>query len=85
MFVFLTMSVLSIRPGGLRTQLRFAARRLRIALVLGGVYLLTSGVIRLAFPDGPVADWGPPLLAAALVILFVVLAQDPKLRDPTRR
>jgi hypothetical protein len=76
-FVFFSISVLSIRPGGLRQQLRFAARRLRIAIVLGGVYLIASGVVRIAFPDGPVTEWGPPLLAVALSVLFFVLAQDP--------
>jgi hypothetical protein len=75
--VFFSITVLSIRPGGLRRQLRFAARRLRIALILGGVYVFTTGVIRIAFPDGPVIEWGPPVLALALCVLFLVLAQDP--------
>jgi hypothetical protein len=77
MFVFLTLTALSFRPGGLQAQLHFAARRFRIALVLGGIYLIVTGVIRIAFPDGVVADWGPPLFAVALVILFAVLGQDP--------
>ncbi len=75
--VFFSITVLSIRPGGLRRQLRFAARRLRIALSLGGVYVFTTGVLRIAFPDGPITDWGPPLLALALCVLFLVFAQDP--------
>jgi len=77
LLVFLATTILSLRPGGLRRQLNFAARRLRIALVLGGVYLVTTAIIRVAFPDGPVTDWGPPLLALALAVLFLVLAQDP--------
>jgi hypothetical protein len=79
--VVLATTVLSLRPGGLRRQLRLAARRLRIFLVLGGVYVLGSLVIRLAFPEGPVADYGPPALALVLVAVFVIAAQDPA---PTR-
>ena len=64
---FLTLTVLSFRPGGLRRQLRFAARRLRLALVLGGIYVLASTVARLllgvGWVGGWVADWGPPAVA----------------------
>jgi hypothetical protein len=77
----LTLTILSLRPGGFRRQLRMAARRLRIFLVLGGVYLAASLVIRLFFPDGPVADYGPPAVGLVLVIVFVIAAQDPA---PTR-
>jgi hypothetical protein len=79
--VFLTVTILSLRPGGLRRQLRMAARRLRIFLVLGGVYLAGSLVIRLLFPAGPVADYGPPGLALVLAVVFLIVAQDPA---PTR-
>ena len=75
--VALTVTVLSFRPGGLRRQLRFAARRLRIFLVLGGVYVLGSGVMRIAFTSGPVADFGPPALALVLGVVFLIVAQDP--------
>lgn len=74
----LVVGVLSIRPGGLRRQLRHAARRLRIALILGGVYLLGSALLRLLF-RGPVGDYGPAGLAVLLALVFVVLAQDPDL------
>jgi hypothetical protein len=74
----LVVSVLSIRPGGLRRQLRHAVRRLRIALVLGGVYLIGSALLRLFF-TGLVADYGPPVLALLLAAIFLVLAQDPDL------
>ena len=77
----LTVTVLSLRPGGFRRQLRMAARRLRIVLVLGGVYVVASIVIRLFFPDGPVADYGPAAVALVLVIVFVIAGQDPA---PTR-
>jgi len=73
----LTASVLSIRPGGLRRQLRFVARRLRLGLLLGGVYLLGSAIVRLAFTQGPISDFGLPVLALVLVAVFMVLGQDP--------
>jgi hypothetical protein len=75
--VGLTATILSLRPGGLRRQLRFAARRFRIALVLGGVYLVGSFVIRLVFPTGPVSDYGPAVLAISLAVVFLVAARDP--------
>ena len=71
------VTVLSLRPGGIRRQLRFAARRFRIVLALGGVFLVGSSIIRIFFRDGAVADWGPPALALVLGGVFVVLAQDP--------
>ena len=79
--VGLAVTVMSLRPGGIRQQLRLAARRLRIFLVLGGVYLGSSLVIRLFFPEGPVADYGPPAIAIVLAIVFLIAAQDPA---PTR-
>ena len=71
------VTILSLRPGGIRRQIRFVARRFRIGLALGGVFLLGSSVFRVAFPDGAVADFGPPALALVLGVVFVVLAQDP--------
>lgn len=79
--VAFTAIVLSVRPGGFRRQLRLVARRLRIVLWLGGIYVVGSIVIRLAFPDGPVADYGPAALALALVVVFIIVGQDPA---PTR-
>jgi hypothetical protein len=73
----LVVSVLSIRPGGLRRQLRFAARRLRLGLLLGGVYLVGSAVVRIAFPQSAISDFGLPILALALVAVFMVFGQDP--------
>ena len=77
--------VLSIRPGGLRRQLRLAARRLRLVLVLGGVYLILSTAIRVFFPDGWVSDYGPPVLALVLAGAFLVLAQDPAMPPQTKQ
>ena len=75
----LSLSILSLRPGGLRRQLRFAARRLRITLILSGAFLIGSGIVRLAFPQGPVADFGPPALAVVLAAVFLVIGRDPRL------
>jgi hypothetical protein len=77
LLIFLTITLLSLRPGGLRRQLRFAARRFRVALVLGGIYLAVTIVIRLFFPDGLIAEWGPPAAALVLAVAFIVLSQDP--------
>lgn len=79
-FVFLmafAFTVLSLRPGGLRRQLRFAARRLRIVLVLGGIYLVVSTIIRLVFAEGPIVDFGLPILAIILAAVFVVIGREP--------
>ncbi len=74
----LALTILSLRPGGLRRQLRFAARRFRIFLVIGGAFIFVSGAIRLLFPSGPVADYGPIVLGVVLGLVFLVLIQDPK-------
>jgi len=74
----LSLSILSLRPGGIRRQLRLVARRLRIVIVLLGLYAFGSLIIRLVFPAGPVADWGPPVMATVLLVVFVVVGQDPR-------
>jgi hypothetical protein len=73
-----SVTVLSLRPGGLRRQLRFAARRLRILLVLGGVYVAASTVVRLVFQEGPVVDFGLPVLAVVLALAFLLVGRDPE-------
>jgi len=78
------VTILSLRPGGLRRQLRFAARRFRVALALGGVFLVGSSFVRIAFPSGPVADLGPPALAIVLSAVFIVLAQEPAPEPPEK-
>jgi hypothetical protein len=78
------LTVLSIRPGGLRRQLRLAARRFRIALALGGIWLLASLAGRVAFPNGPVSDYGPAVLAILLGAVFIFLGQDPDQSITTR-
>lgn len=74
----LILSVLSLRPGGIRRQLRLVARRFRIVLVLLGLYVIGSLIIRLVFPSGPLADWGPPVMATVMAVVFVVVGQDPR-------
>ena len=74
--VGVALTVLSIRPGGLRRQLRLAARRFRIVLVLGGIWTLGSLIIRLAFPNGPVSDYGPAVIAIVLGVVFMFIGQD---------
>lgn len=78
----LSLTILSLRPGGIRRQLRFAARRFRIVLVLGGVYVIGSSILRFAFPQGPVADYGIPALAILVTAVFLVVGRDPVTADP---
>ena len=85
LLVFLSITILSLRPGGIRRQLRFAARRLRLALVLGGIYVVATALVRIFFPEGALADWGPPALAVALVIAFAILGQDGSAAERTTR
>jgi len=80
--VGLSLTILSLRPGGIRRQLRFAARRFRIVLVLGGIYVIGSSILRLAFPQGPVADYGSPALAILVVAVFLVVGRDPVTAGP---
>jgi hypothetical protein len=75
----LAVSVLALRPGGFRRQLRLVARRFRIVLALGGAYVFGSLVIRLLFTSGPVNEWGPIALALVLAGVFVFAARDPAL------
>jgi hypothetical protein len=77
LLALLTATILSLRPGGIRRQLRFAARRLRIVLVLGAVYVVASTIIRIFFASGPVSDYGPPAIALVLFAVFLFAARDP--------
>jgi hypothetical protein len=85
LLLLLTISVLSLRPGGLRRQLQFAARRLRIVLVLGGIYVAFSTVVGLWFHSGPIAEYGPPVVAVVLLIVFLVVGRDPAQAAPRGR
>ena len=77
LIVGLGLTILSLRPGGIRRQLRLAARRFRIVLVVAGIYVVSSLVIRVFFPTGPVNDFGPPAIAIVLGIVTLYLARDP--------
>jgi hypothetical protein len=79
LLVVLVISVLSIRPGGLRSQLRNVARRLKLALVLTGIYLLSSAALRLAFPGSEPAEIATVAIAGGLAVTFLVLGQDRQL------
>jgi len=80
-----SVTILAMRPGGLRRQLSLAARRFRIFLALGGLYLVGSGAIRLVFPSGPFSDYGPAGLALVLVVVFLLIARDPAGTDTRSR
>jgi hypothetical protein len=75
--VGLSLTVLSIRPGGIRKQLGFVARRFRIMLVLGGIFVAGSSIIRFEAPQGVIADYGPAALAVVLAGIFLVVGRDP--------
>ena len=85
LLVFLSITILSLRPGGIRRQLRFAAKRLRLAIVLGGIYVVASTLVRIFLPQGPLADWGLPGLAIVLVVAFAILGQNPAAQEPVSR
>ena len=76
LIVVVVVSVLSIRPGGLRSQLRNVARRLRLALILSGIYLAISTDLRVAFPDSTAAEAAMVAIGAGLGITFLILGQD---------
>jgi hypothetical protein len=76
LLVFVIVSALSLRPGGFRNQLRNIARRFKLAMILGGVYLLCSTVLRLAFPSSGLAEIGMVAVAGVLCITFLVLSPD---------
>jgi hypothetical protein len=84
--VVLMVTVLSVRPGGFRLQLKLVARRFRIMLVLGGIFILGSAAMRLLFSSGPVLDFGPIALAVALAVGFIIWGRDPAMTapDPTK-
>ena len=81
----LSITALAIRPGGFRRQLQLAGRRLRLVLALGGIYVVGTTVIRIFFPNGWVAEYGPIAIAIALAGAFVVLAQDPAAPPAAKR
>ncbi len=75
--IVLGVTVLSFRPGGIRRQMGFVARRFRIMLVLGGIFVAGSTIIRIAAPEGVIADYGPPAIAIVLAGTFLIVGRDP--------
>ncbi len=73
----ISLSILSLRPGGIRQQLRLVARRFRIVLILGGIWIFGSLILRLAFPTGPVSEYGSPALAIGVAVVFFFVGRDP--------
>lgn len=75
LFPVLAIGILSIRPGGLRRQLREVRRRLKLALVLAGIYLVASAALRLWLGE---TRSEPPTyaLAAVLAVTFVALSYE---------
>ncbi len=71
--------VFSLRPGGLRVQLRLMKRRARILFILAGIFLVASFVIRVAAPNVTISDIGVIALGLAIAIVFLIWAQDPPL------
>src|ERR1700687_327951 len=73
--LMVAMSGVALSTGGCG----LTARRFRLVLLLGGVYLVLSTAIRVFFPDGWVSDYGPPVVALVLAGALLGLAQDPAL------
>lgn len=75
----LITGVFSLRPGGLRVQLRLMKRRFRVAFTLAGIFLVVSFVIRVAAPTTLISDIGVIALGLATAVAFLIWAQDPPL------
>lgn len=74
----IVLITLSQRPGGFRNALRNVVRRLKLFLVLAGVYLLTTPLLRLLLKD-TAADLATAAVAAVLAVVFLIQAQDRQL------
>lgn len=76
LLVIVVLSVLTMRPGGLRYQIRNVGRRLKLAILLGGIFMLVSAVFRLALPNSVMGEVGLGLVGLVLAVVFVILSQD---------
>ena len=72
----LTFGLLSLRPGGLRNQLRNVARRFKLALLLGGIYMVVAAALRLLSPNELITEGGMVAVALVLGGIFLVRAQE---------
>ncbi len=79
LLLFVVFSVLSLRPGGLRNQLRNVARRFKLAMLLAGVYLVASAVLRVLLPNGDTAQWWAAGVGLVLAAIFLLLSQERRL------
>lgn len=70
------IGVLSIRPGGLRNQLRNVGRRLRIAIILVGIYMVASAALRIFVTNTTTSELATAGVALVLALVFIVLAQE---------
>lgn len=84
----LITGVFSLRPGGLRVQLRLMKRRFRVAFTLAGIFIVLSSMIRLYvyIARQPIlfSDIGVIMVGLATAIAFLVWAQDPPLETQQR-
>lgn len=71
-----TFGVISLRPGGMRNQFRNMARRLKLALILGGIFMIVSAAFRVALADSPWGEWGPVGVAVVLSVVFVMMSAE---------
>lgn len=46
-------------------------------LVLGGIFVAGSTIIRVFAPQGVIADYGPPAIAVVLAGVFMFVGRDP--------
>jgi hypothetical protein len=71
-----SIGVLSIRPGGLRNQLHNAARRLKLCLILVGVYMVASAALRILVPNSTTGELASAGVGLVLAVIFVVASQE---------
>lgn len=76
MLMFVVLSVLSLRPGGMRNQLKNVARRFKVALVLAGAYVVASAVLKLAVQDQTASTLGTLGVGLILGLVFIYFAQE---------
>jgi len=48
------------------------------------VYIAADAIIRVAFPEGWIADYGPVAVAVMLAVAFLLFAQDPASPPPAK-
>ncbi|MGH7912826.1 MAG: hypothetical protein ACREQM_16935 [Candidatus Dormibacteraceae bacterium] len=71
--------VFSLRPGGLRVQLRLIRRRFKVAMIVAGIFMVLSFLVRILAPSVWISDAIVIALGLAAAVAFLVWAQDPPL------